>query len=221
MIGKSGSRMQMGAVGASITSNTPRNDEDSFGDCNDPFEDTPYPESLELESAVKNAFGPDFSKLDTITPPDVEAPIQKLQFGKGVTMTLLNFDKMDSPATAPTPKAIAPPAVPPTPQEAAPMKDYVESFTFPNGATIYLKNGQLHRDNGPAIEFPGGMGLVFFQHGKLHRDNGPAIHWPYEDDCQWYKHGIKISSTHQTKDNIKLLRMKMANDKLKSNKPKD
>lgn len=223
MIRKTGPGMQMGAAGASLPHNMPHNDENSFEDGNDPFGDTPFTESLEIESAIKNAFGPDFSKLETITPPDPDAPIQKLQFGKGVTMTLLNFDKMDSPAPTPQPIPIpiAPTTVPATPQEAVQMTDLVESFTFPNGATIYLKNGQLHRDNGPAIEFPGGMGSVFFQHGRLHRDNGPAISWPYQEDCQWFKHGIKISSTYQTQDNIKLLRMKMFNGKLKSNKPQD
>lgn len=40
--------------------------------------------------------------------------------------------------------------------------------------TFYLKDDELHRDDGPAIVF--GNGIEFwFKEGKLHRDNGPAI----------------------------------------------
>ena len=216
---KTGQSMQMGAAGASIPRNeTASSDDEGY----DPFGGAAFPPSLDFDSTIKNAIAPDFSHLN-ITPSESEAPIHKLQFGKGVTMTLLNFSKMDS--STPTEQQVPPnPTLIPTPQaqqEPVSMPDLVESFTFPNGTTIYLKNGQLHRDNGPAIEFPGGMGSVFFQHGRLHRNNGPAISWPYEEDCQWFKHGMRIRSTYETKDNIKMLREKMLNEKLKPNKPQD
>lgn len=214
---KTGRGMQMGAAGASI----PRNEAQSSDDEGyDPFGDSPFPSSLDFDNTIKNAIAPDFSHLN-ITPPESEAPIQKFQFGKGVTMTLLNFNKMDSSTPAEQPIPLAPTSIPKTQQESISTPDLVESFTFPNGTTIYLKNGQLHRDDGPAIEFPGGMGSVFFQHGRLHRNNGPAISWPYEEDCQWFKHGMRIRSTHETKDNIKMLREKMLNEKFKSNTPQD
>jgi hypothetical protein len=42
------------------------------------------------------------------------------------------------------------------------------------GDLFYLKDGNLHREDGPAIEFEDGV-YWWMQKGKLHRDNGPAI----------------------------------------------
>ena len=54
------------------------------------------------------------------------------------------------------------------------------------------EEGQLHRENGPAIEYADGT-KVWYYHGKLHREDGPAIEsangskvWFYQDkiiDC--------------------------------------
>ncbi len=48
-------------------------------------------------------------------------------------------------------------------------------------------DGQLHRDDGPAIIRPDGA-QFWYQHGELHRDDGPA--WTWSDGSQyWYRHG--------------------------------
>lgn len=39
---------------------------------------------------------------------------------------------------------------------------------------IWYRNGEKHRDNGPAIERTDGS-LQWFKNGKLHREDGPAI----------------------------------------------
>jgi len=39
---------------------------------------------------------------------------------------------------------------------------------------FYLKDGLLHNDKGPSIEFNSGT-LIWMKKGKIHRDNGPAI----------------------------------------------
>jgi hypothetical protein len=49
------------------------------------------------------------------------------------------------------------------------------------------KNGELHRTDGPAVEYAGG-GKFWFQNGMKHRIDGPAIE--YRDGTKyWYKNG--------------------------------
>ena len=40
----------------------------------------------------------------------------------------------------------------------------------------YNKSNQLHRDEGPAIEYARG-GKEYFINGERHREDGPAIEW--------------------------------------------
>ncbi len=49
------------------------------------------------------------------------------------------------------------------------------------------KNGELHRDDGPAVIEPDGA-QEWYQHGKWHRDDGPAIITP-NGTREWYQHG--------------------------------
>ena len=90
-----------------------------------------------------------------------------------------------------------------------------EQITFPNGTTIYLKDGKLHRENGPAIEFLG-SGKAYFIDGALHSDKGPAIYWPYEEDCHWYVHGVKVIPPRQTSVRIAELRDKFLHSETSS-----
>ena len=47
--------------------------------------------------------------------------------------------------------------------------------------------GQLHREDGPAVEWPEGT-KFWYRNGRLHREDGPAIHW--ETGAQeWYLNG--------------------------------
>ena len=50
-----------------------------------------------------------------------------------------------------------------------------------------LPNGDLHREDGPAVEYSNG-GKQWYINGKLHREDGPAVEW--EDGARWwYLHG--------------------------------
>lgn len=43
-----------------------------------------------------------------------------------------------------------------------------------DGVQYWYRNGQLHREDSPAIIFPG-LGEEWWLHGRLHREDGPAI----------------------------------------------
>ena len=51
----------------------------------------------------------------------------------------------------------------------------------------YNSKGQLHRTDGPAIEWMNGY-KAWLQNGKFHRINGPAIEWP-DGTKFWYQNG--------------------------------
>jgi len=55
--------------------------------------------------------------------------------------------------------------------------------------TFYLNN-LLHREDGPAIEYPNGS-KYWFLHGRRHRIDGPAIEY-YNGTKFWYYHGEQI-----------------------------
>jgi hypothetical protein len=46
--------------------------------------------------------------------------------------------------------------------------------------------GQLHRVDGPALEWPDGS-TSWYLHGQIHREDGPAQEWP-DGSKQWWVH---------------------------------
>jgi hypothetical protein len=58
---------------------------------------------------------------------------------------------------------------------------------YPDGARLWYKEGNLHREDGPAWEFPDGE-KQWYKEGKRHRLDGPAIEYP-DGEKQWYKEG--------------------------------
>jgi hypothetical protein len=52
----------------------------------------------------------------------------------------------------------------------------------------YNSKGDLHREDGPAIEFLLGA-RQWYINGKLHRLDGPATEW-VNGDQEWYKDGL-------------------------------
>lgn len=56
-----------------------------------------------------------------------------------------------------------------------------------HGAIIYTLDGQLHREDGPALIEPDGT-RVWFQNGKQHREDGPALIMP-DGYSLWCYHG--------------------------------
>ncbi|TDK67473.1 hypothetical protein [Sapientia aquatica] len=82
-----------------------------------------------------------------------------------------------------------------------------EILEFSDGTIIYLKNGKLHREGGPAIFLPG-EGKLYFYEGQLHNDGAPAIYNPDDDSGYWYKHGVRIIPKEKTETLIGDIRKK-------------
>lgn len=57
----------------------------------------------------------------------------------------------------------------------------------PNGTKEWNRGGQLHRLDGPAVEYPNGC-VEWWLDGRLHREDGPAKEWP-DSSKEWYQHG--------------------------------
>ena len=67
----------------------------------------------------------------------------------------------------------------------------------PDGSRMWMRNGQEHREDGPAIETP--QRKEWRRHGKLHRDDGPAIEFA-DGKSEWWRHGRRL-----TPDQIKIM----------------
>ena len=60
------------------------------------------------------------------------------------------------------------------------------------GARCYYNtNGQLHRENGPAIEYADGS-KSWYKNDQYHRTDGPAIDWTRGRKA-WYINGEELS----------------------------
>ena len=58
------------------------------------------------------------------------------------------------------------------------------------GTRYYNTRGQLHRDEGPAIEWIDG-GKEWFQNGQMHRIGGPTVEWG--SLRQWFLFGVEYT----------------------------
>ena len=69
------------------------------------------------------------------------------------------------------------------------MSDYItyEVRVYANGYKYWYINGQLHREDGPAIEGADGY-KVWYIKGQCHREDGPAVEWA-DGDKAWYING--------------------------------
>ena len=54
------------------------------------------------------------------------------------------------------------------------------------GTKQWYRNGLLHRDDGPAIEWAGNK--QWWRNGQMHRDDGPAVDYDYYK--AWYHNGL-------------------------------
>jgi hypothetical protein len=57
----------------------------------------------------------------------------------------------------------------------------------------YNLNGELHREDGPAIEFDDGD-KYWYINGERHREDGPAIEYA-DGDKSWYINGELLTET--------------------------
>ena len=69
--------------------------------------------------------------------------------------------------------------------------------TLSDGSKMWYLNGELHRTDGPAIEYADGS-KEWYADGRLHRTDGPAIE--YADGSKaWYLHGELLTEAEQAK----------------------
>ena len=62
-----------------------------------------------------------------------------------------------------------------------------ECKTYPNGDKWWYLNGDLHREDGPALEYASGT-KEWYLNGKRHREDGPAIEWT-SGAKEWWLNG--------------------------------
>ena len=69
------------------------------------------------------------------------------------------------------------------------MSDYktYEVRVYTNGDKRWYLNGKLHREDGPAVEYPDGQ-KVWWLNDELHREDGPAIKCA-NGSKSWYLNG--------------------------------
>ena len=70
-------------------------------------------------------------------------------------------------------------------------------IVYGNGNKYWYLNGQLHREDGPAIEYTCGT-KSWYLDGKLHREDGPAK----EFSCgakKWYLNGKQVTEEEHKK----------------------
>jgi hypothetical protein len=58
---------------------------------------------------------------------------------------------------------------------------------YANGNKSWYKDGKLHREDGPALIICGGA-QYWYKDGKLHREGGPAVEYS-DGSSSWYKDG--------------------------------
>ena len=58
------------------------------------------------------------------------------------------------------------------------------AIEYPDGSKEWYVNNRLHREDGPAVESPDGS-KSWFVHGKRHRIDGPSVEFP-NGDRYWY-----------------------------------
>jgi len=72
-----------------------------------------------------------------------------------------------------------------------------EVRVYDDGGKEWYQNGQLHRTDGPAIEYADGS-KSWYQNGKRHRTDGPASEYTNGDKF-WYLEGQELTEAeHKT-----------------------
>ena len=57
-----------------------------------------------------------------------------------------------------------------------------------DGSKVWYRNGQCHREDGPAVEYTSGS-KAWYRNGLRHRDDGPAVEWA-DGSKSWYRNGL-------------------------------
>jgi len=74
------------------------------------------------------------------------------------------------------------------------------------GDKFWYKDDQLHREDGPAVEFVLSRSRWWYKNGRIHREDGPAVEGSGSLPNIWYYHGeyIKCNSQQEFERIIKL-----------------
>ena len=70
-------------------------------------------------------------------------------------------------------------------------RDEGPAVEYWDGAQEWYQNGRLHRTNGPAAVYADGD-KHWYQNGVRHRTDGPAIEWG-DGTCEWYLQGVRYT----------------------------
>ena len=73
---------------------------------------------------------------------------------------------------------------------------------FSKGSIIYLLNEQLHREDGPAVEYPNGA-KQWYINDQLHREDGPAVEYS-SGRKEWYINGKLIDPSKNSVNELKI-----------------
>jgi hypothetical protein len=65
-----------------------------------------------------------------------------------------------------------------------------ECETYPNGTKEWYLDGELHREDGPAVEFASGT-KEWYLAGKRHREDGPAFEGA-NGNKEWWLNNEKV-----------------------------
>ena len=82
----------------------------------------------------------------------------------------------------------------------------IDNITLTAGSVYYLNDrGHLDRKGGPAVIHPNGV-KVWMRNGKIHREDGPAYFYPQPHLYSWYLYDTSIET--QAPDRYKWILLK-------------
>jgi hypothetical protein len=81
-------------------------------------------------------------------------------------------------------------------------RNHGPAIEFPNGLNYWFQNGQLHRTDGPAIEYAG-RSKTWIQNGRRHRTDGPAVEYT-NGRKMWFINGEELTEA-EFNQRVKLL----------------
>ena len=87
------------------------------------------------------------------------------------------------------------------------MIEYIVSVC-PNGTKFWYLNDNLHREDGPAIEYANGSNFWFLD-GKRHREDGPAIELA-SGRKEWWLNGKEVIEEEHKRRTSKVVEMTVA-----------
>jgi hypothetical protein len=79
---------------------------------------------------------------------------------------------------------------------------------WPDGTKFWYLNGQYHREDGPAVEWADGM-KEWWLNDQLHREDGPAIEWA-DGTKSWWLNGEYLTEEEFNRRTAKVKELTVA-----------